>query len=218
MNLLPRFYHHGDTQDLSHILDYALAGNQYEQVVLIGYSMGGSMLTKYLGERETDDRILGGIGFSVPCNLKDSADQLEKKENKVYRERFLKKLKSKIRIKAEQHPQRIFSEVLDNIENFDEFHQHFTVPLHGFKNIDDFYTSSTCDQYFDTLRKPVLIANAWNDPLLGEKCYPRHKADVHPQLFLNIPDKGGHVGFTYWKKPYSWMEEKAHNFINEVLL
>ena len=99
MNRLPRFYHHGATEDISAVIDHAL-DHGYEQVVLMGYSMGGGMQQKYLGEREPDKRIIGAVSFSVPCNVLNSADELGKKGNKFYEDRFIRKLKEKILKKA----------------------------------------------------------------------------------------------------------------------
>ena len=215
MNRLPRFYHHGDSDDLGHVIDHALK-RDYSKVVLMGYSMGGSMSLKYLGEeRPRDERIIAAATFSVPVNLKDSSDQLEKKGNKIYEKRFLKKLKEKIRLKAEQHPDKISTGGLDEMKDFNEFHERYTVPLHGFNSIQQFFDSSTCDQYLDRISVPVLIGNAFNDPMLGEKCYPYKLASESNQVHLEVSKNGGHVGFTYMNRSYSWMESRAEQFINE---
>jgi predicted alpha/beta-fold hydrolase len=218
MNRKPRFYHHGDTPDLSTVIDHALAGKSYEKVVLFGYSMGGSMSLKYLGEqRERSDVIAGAITFSVPVNLKDSAVQIEKKENRIYEKRFLQKLKEKILLKAEMHPEVVSAEGIEDIRDFDTFHERYTVPLHGFSSIDEFYNTATCDQFLDDIQVPALIANAHNDPMLGEKCYPYEQAARLKNIFLDVPRIGGHVGFTIKKEAHSWMELRAESFLNEVI-
>ena len=216
MNRLPRFYHHGDTADLDKVVDEVLS-NGYQEIVLIGYSMGGSMSLKYLGEQQRQKEIKGAAVFSVPCNLRDSAEVLKRKENQLYEKRFLKKIMEKMKVKAQHHPE-ITDSQLEQVTDFDSFHDLFTAPLHGFANKEDFFNSATCDQFLDDISVPVLIVNAANDPMLGEKCYPVKQAERSEFLHLEIPQEGGHVGFTITKKPYSYMELRAEAFISSEIL
>lgn len=216
MNRLPRFYHHGDTEDLSVVIDRGIEEG-YESVVLVGYSMGGSMSLKYLGEQSRASEIKGGVFFSVPCNLRDSAIQLLKRENRLYEQRFLKKLVEKIRIKAEAHPGVVSSEGLDSLKDFDTFHDRYAAPLHGFQSKDDFFASATCDQYLPGISVPVLIVNAQNDPMLGPACSPYDIAHQSDFVYLETPKKGGHVGFTLPRNAHSYIEKRAEAFIHEQL-
>ncbi len=214
MNRLPRMYHHGVTDDLERVIQRGLEGN-YTSIGLVGFSMGGSTTLKYLGElgKQVSHHIKAATVFSVPCNLWDSAIQLTKKENEFYKNRFLKKLKRKIEAKAKDHSS-INIDGLKGIKHFNEFDDRYTAPLHGFKNAKDFYVSSTSDQFYHNIEVPALIVNAKNDPLLGDKCYPYELADSNPNLYLETPELGGHVGFTsVWGKSY--MEERAFEFISQ---
>jgi predicted alpha/beta-fold hydrolase len=213
MNRLPRFYHHGDTDDLNTVVKTSL-DQGYNQVALMGYSMGGSMSLKYLGEDTRDHRIVGGAFFSVPCNLRDSAVQLKLPENQKYQRRFLDKLLDKVNIKSIQFPE--FKAILEaGVEDFDDFHEKFTAPLHGFKNKEDFFDGATCDQFLDEIKVPVLIVNALNDPMLGDACYPFEIAQASDHVFFETPEKGGHTGFTLSGKEHSYMEVRADQFFQE---
>jgi hypothetical protein len=212
MNRLPRFYHHGDTPDLHTIVQTAL-DRGYKQVLLMGYSMGGSMVLKYLGESKRDIRIIGASVFSVPCNLRESALQLKVPSNQFYEQRFLKKLIAKIKLKAVQYPNVISDEGIDELRDFDEFHDRYTAPLHGYDSKDDFFNKATCDQYLDAIDRPVLIVNAGNDPMLGEQCYPFEVAKSSEHVFLEVPKKGGHVGFTIKRKGPSYIEHRTRKFL-----
>lgn len=216
MNRLPRFYHHGDTEDLEAVVSEVL-DQGYEKVVLMGYSMGGSMSLKYLGETSRDERVKGAVVYSVPCNLRDSALQLQLKSNQIYEQRFVKKLLEKIRIKATMHPS-ISLVGIDDILDFDAFHDRYTAPLHGFSSKEDFFEKSTCDQFFPNIQVPVLIVNAKNDPMLGAACYPTDMASKLPYVFLEVPSRGGHVGFSLAGKIASYMEIRAEQFIHEKIL
>lgn len=215
MNRLPRFYHHGDTPDLHRVVQHVL-GNGYQHVVLAGYSMGGSMSLKYLGEAPRDHRLKGAVTFSVPCNLRDSAVQLQARGNRMYEQRFLKKLIEKIKLKAERF-EEVDASGVDELPDFDAFHDRYTAPLHGFADKDHFFREATCDRYFEGLDVPVLVVNAANDPMLGQACYPKAFAQASDLFHLEIPKYGGHAGFSIWRKPYSYMELRALRFIKEVL-
>ncbi|MEQ9298589.1 MAG: alpha/beta fold hydrolase [Cyclobacteriaceae bacterium] len=213
MNRLPRMYHHGVTDDLEAVIVRGLKEG-YDEVNLIGFSMGGSTTLKFLGEQgdRVDNRITGAAVFSVPCNLWDSAIQLAEKSNRFYKNRFLNKLKKKIALKAEMYPEIINVEGLENITSFDEFDERYTAPLHGFKDAKDFYVSSSSDQFYHNIKVRSIVVNAINDPLLGEKCYPYEIVRNHSHLSLETPKLGGHVGFTRISGP-AWMEERAYEFL-----
>lgn len=217
MNRKARFYHHGDTPDLESVIHSTLTEG-FESIVLLGFSMGGSMTLKYLGEeRQRPEQIKGAVVFSVPCNLKDSSEQLLLKKNRIYEKRFLTKLKRKLLLKSQINGEIDISG-LEKVLDFDTFHQRFTVPLHGFKDIFDFYEQATCDQHLQNIQLPTLIVNAGNDPLLGPGCFPVNKAEKSPYVYLEVPETGGHVGFTLKSKGPSWMEHRALQFITDKIL
>ncbi|MEO9477767.1 MAG: alpha/beta fold hydrolase [Cyclobacteriaceae bacterium] len=214
INRLPRFYHHGETGDLATVIEHSFNMN-YDSVVLMGYSMGGSMSLKYMGERDVDTRIKGAITFSVPCNLLDSSEALRRKENQVYEKRFVRKLIQKMKAKAEKYPGSVNVQGIDELEGFDEFHERYTAPLHDFENASDFFAEATCDRYLPNIKVPVFIGNALNDPMLGDKCYPVNLAKESEFVYLETPNQGGHVGFSILGQKHSWMEVRAEAFMKQ---
>ncbi len=217
MNRQLRMYHHGVTDDLEAVILHGIQSGNYKNVALVGFSMGGSTTLKYLGEKGRDaiGQISAAAVFSVPCNLWDSAVQLTKRENSFYKKRFLNKMKKKIAAKALLYPDEIDITDIDQIKHFDEFDRRYTAPLHGFKDAEDFYTTSSSDQFYHHIKVPALVVNGLNDPLLGEKCYPSNLAKEHDDLFLEMPKYGGHVGFSIKGKEHSWMDVRAFEFISE---
>lgn len=214
LNRLPRFYHHGDTADLQHVIDEAYR-KEYDHIALVGFSMGGSFSMKYLGEQgsKIDKRIKGGVGFSVPCSLGSSAAELDKPSKRFYRNRFLRKLEKKILAKSFIYPDKISHEGYEKIITFRQFDDRYTSPLHGFKNAGDFYSKSSCDQYLKNITVPALIVNAANDPFLTPECYPKDLLKDHPFVNLEIPARGGHVGFSLLNSEHNYMEARAFEFL-----
>lgn len=217
INRLPRFYHHGATEDLAAVIDHAIKRG-YENITLVGFSMGGSMSLKFLGERSIHPKaVKNAIAFSVPCNLGDSARQLDQPEKKFYLQRFLKKLEVKIRAKAQLFPNLISAENFHQIKSFREFDNVYTAPLHGFADAEDFYQKASCNPFITQIPIPTLIVNALNDPFLPTSCYPVELVKDHPWVYLETPERGGHVGFSLQGQSINWMEQRAFSFATQVL-
>ncbi len=216
MNRLPRFYHHGATEDIAAVIDHAIQ-LKYEHISLVGFSMGGSMSLKYIGERNgiLPTQIKSAVTFSVPCDLKSSATELDKPSKKFYLNRFLRKLEKKIRAKSILFPE-ISATGFEKIKTFREFDNRYTAPLHGFTDADDFYTRASSGPYIQSIEIPTLIVNALNDPFLPNACYPVEIAKEHTQVYLEMPARGGHVGFSLPGASESWMERRAYEFVESV--
>ena len=215
LNRLPKTYHHGYIDDLSLVIEHAL-NMGYAEVVLIGYSMGGNFTLKYLGVKgdAVDPRIKAAIGFSVPCHLEDSSAEINKPKNRFYEKRFLRKLKKKIDQKKEAFPK--LNADWSSIKDFSDFNHRFTLPIYGFETEQAFYDQARSDVYLPKITVPSLLVNALNDPMLGEKNYPYDFAEKAEKVWLETPEKGGHVGFTLRGDEYSWMEYRALEFINSL--
>ncbi len=211
MNRLARFYHHGDASDLKLVIEHAINYYQYDEVVLIGFSMGGSLTFRAIAEDPTwvPKQVKCAIGFSVPCSLKGSVDALSTGANKMYKNRFLKKLGVKIKQKAILFPDQISAEGYDLINDFIGFDNRYTAPLHGYKNALDFYEKASVGPFLKNLQIPSLIVQAANDPFLLPNCIPLEDANVNSFIYLETPEKGGHCGFMEKGQEYSWAEKRA---------
>lgn len=216
MNRGPILYHHGCSDDLHEVVKHALSLKRYNNLYLSGISMGGSQTLKYLGEKALDlpAVVKAAAVYSTPCNLPASAATLRYRSNRFYKNRFLDKLKAKVRRKALQFPDLIDVEFLDQVHDFDTFDTHFTAKLHGFDDANDFYRSVSADRWMENIQVPTLILNAQNDPLLEGLCYPIAMAEDHPHLFLEMPLRGGHTGFTLRGQEFTWSEQRVWEFIS----
>ena len=217
INLQPILYHHGATQDIKLIVDHVVSKG-YKQIALVGFSMGGSMTMKYLGENGSDvpDEVTAGVAFSTPTDLGGSSGELEKKSNRIYMRRFLKKLAIKFEQKNQQYPGLFDLDDILETKSFFEFDSRYTAPLYGFKDAADFYESSRCDQYFDGIQVPTLLVNAKNDPFLSDTCYPYDRVRNLEYITLETPNRGGHVGFMQMGE-FTWSEDRAYEFVQAVV-
>ena len=218
INVSPKLYHHGATEDLQTVINYVVS-KRYKQILLIGFSLGGSLVIKYLGENKANlpYEIAGGIAFSIPCQLSSCAKKLSEPQNKFYLNRFLKKLKAKIKAKAAQFPDSFDLNGIDKITSFLEFDTKYTAPLYGFENANDFYIDASAGNYIEAISVPTLLVNSLNDPMFPEDCYPIEAAKYHKYFYLETPEKGGHLGYWSPGNKFSWAEERAIQFVHQYM-
>jgi uncharacterized protein len=212
INRQRRFYHSGATDDLECVVQHALT-KKYEEIILIGFSLGGNLTLKYLGEATRTHRIRKAIVFSVPMNLYTSCLQLSQGSNWVYSNRFLKSLKKKVIDKAMLRGD-IDIKNINAIKTLKDFDDRYTSVLHGYRDAIDYYSQCSSIRFVEAISIPTLIVNAKNDPFLSEDCYPATLLAGHPYVTLETPTFGGHVGFTQFnKKGLFWSEERAVRFV-----
>lgn len=209
-----RLYYHGDTEDIGRVIDHVLAQKNYKRLVLIGFSMGGNITLKYVGTqgKALPEVISHAIAFSTPCDLKACTEVVEKKKNRFYHNYFLNNLKKKIRLKAEQFPDQLDTSQLDEIKAWFDFDTQFSAPLNGLPDASTFYYEASAKNFMGGTTIPTLIVNAKNDPVLDERSAPAGIAQKHPNLFLESPASGGHVGFALKNRNYYWSELRAWEF------
>ena len=214
-NRLLRSYHSGVSEDLSAVVDHALLKG-YNKVVLIGFSLGGNIILKYLGEQGTNlpPEVKTAVTFSVPCDLTSSSLLLGEWTNTIYMRRFMTELKEKICIKASQFPDQIDLSNIEKIKTFAEFDDRYTAPINNFADARDYWTRASSKPHLANITIPTLLVQAKNDPFLPAPCYPTQIAEKSHSLHLEMPDHGGHVGFVSRGKEY-WSEIRAVEFIQD---
>jgi predicted alpha/beta-fold hydrolase len=219
-NKMLRFYHSGATEDLEAVVAHVRQiSPRYRHLGLIGFSLGGNVTLKYLGEQGegVDPLIVGAAAFSVPCDLASGAREMAKWRNRIYLWRFLRLLRGKIRAKMKLMPGRITDQGYHRIKTFKDFDDRYTAPLHGFESAEDYWCRASSRQFLPALSVPALLVNAGNDPFLGKECYPIAEARRHPKVYLEIPATGGHVGFvSFTRGGEYWSEARAGEFLAEA--
>jgi predicted alpha/beta-fold hydrolase len=215
MNRQLRFYHSGATDDLDTVVRHVIKNKHYNEVFLVGFSLGGNLSLKYLGERTVADQIKKAVVFSVPMDLKTSCEKISIAGNRIYSNRFLKSLKGKIIIKARQRKD-VDTSKLARIKTLLEFDDCYTAPLHGFRDALEYYTKCSSIHFVEHIKIPTLIINTLNDPFLSRECFPEAALKDHPFVELQILPRGGHVGFAQLNKNgLYWSEQRALEFLSE---
>ncbi|MFS4492535.1 YheT family hydrolase [Maribacter sp. 2308TA10-17] len=215
-NRLFRSYHSGATEDLDAVIQHILSSKNYSEIFLKGFSLGGNLTLKYLGEdRIIPKEIKAAMAVSVPCSLYSSCQELLKSKNTPYAIRFKKNLVGKLKEKQKFFPEKITDTDIKNVITLKDFDDVYTSRAHGFKDALDYYEKCSCLQFLPNIKTPALILNAANDSFLGPECFPHEEAKTNSQLYLEVSKYGGHVGY-YGSKNITYNEKRVIKFFNEV--
>lgn len=212
------WYNSGDTRDLHTFIKIVTSRENFSEVALVGFSVGGNIALKYLAEIGASVPLVkSAVVISVPIDLKESAAKLNRSENSLYLRRFIKLLCDKVRQKMRLYPGLVKDLGLKQIRTFQEFDDLYTAPLHGFKDAEDYWANSSSRPLLHRIVVPTLLLSARDDSFLTDACYPFSEAKQSPYLFLETPVWGGHVGFMC-KGPEYWSETRALQFIGNAQL
>jgi predicted alpha/beta-fold hydrolase len=209
-------YHMGATADVREIIQYVLRQNPYVRLVPIGFSLGGNVLLKYLGEQkeQINSKISHALAFSVPVDIPNANIELAKWYNRIYIKRFLRSLNGKLVAKMKIYPGEINWQNKRLPNSFQEFDGCYTAPIHGFGTADNYWEVNSSKHFIDDIRVPTLLVNAKDDSFLGDSCYPYSTAKNHDYFHLMTPRYGGHVGFIEFNEEgLYWSEKQALQFV-----
>lgn len=216
-NKLPRAYHSGETQDALNWIKHLKNSFPNSKLFSVGFSIGGNMLLKLLGEMGKDSILNGAISISAPLELNICADSIDKGFSKIYQKHLLKNLNISLKKKYEIHDMQKFislkKEDIDKIENFWEFDDLYTAPIHGFSSAKDYYEKSSSKQFLKDIKTKTLIIHSLDDPFMTPKILPT-KNQISSYIELEITKYGGHVGFISGSfiSPDYWLDNRIVNY------
>lgn len=218
-NRLPRFYHSGETGDLALAVDRLAAERPGRPILLAGFSLGGNVVVKYLGERgdRLPAELRGAAVISVPFDLERSARAVDGPGFWcwVYRERFMRRLRRKAAQKALRFPGVFDAARAARARTFAEFDAAVTAPLHGFPSAEAYWRTSSSGRFLAGVRRPLLALSSLDDPIVPAEALPVLEAAANPHVTLETVAAGGHVAFVSgWPfRPGFWAEERAVGFL-----
>ena len=215
-NRLPRSYHSGDTGDLVQVVDHIRQLTGKEVHAGIGFSLGGNVLLKWLGQTGASNPLELAVAVSVPFRLADAANRLGGGLSHMYEIHLMNKLKRSYLDKFSRMDSPLDVDV-DTLKNFWDFDDKVTAPLHGFNGVDHYYSDSSCRQYLSAIKVPTRIIHALDDPFMFPETVP-DETELGEHVELLLTRKGGHVGFVGgrypWKAEY-WHERKIVEFLRQ---
>lgn len=217
-NHLDSYYHSGATEDPRHVLELVRARHPDRKIGAVGFSLGGNILLKLMGERSDGGSGLldAAVAMSVPYDLSAGCGLLERSPmGRAYSAYFLRSLKNKVRLKQSRLAGRLDVEAVYRAGTLRRFDDLVTAPLHGFDDAEHYYHASSSNRYLDGIGVPTLLLHAVDDPFLPAVAIPRVEAERNPRLHLLLQPYGGHVGFLQgppWR-PRFWADEQTAAFL-----
>lgn len=214
-NRLPRSYHSGDTGDVDFLLRLLHRRFPQRPLFVVGISLGGNVLLKWLGENPDQGIVAKAVAVSVPFELNKAALRLQSGVSRLYQYHLLRKLRASVRAKAASMPMPVSVSRLAGLTSFRAFDDQVTAPLHGFDGVDDYYRRSSSRQFLARIHTPTVILHARDDPFMTADAIP-DAGELGPGVTLELSRSGGHVGFVSgnWPwKPCYWLDQR----ISEIL-
>lgn len=217
-NRLPRCYHSGETTDLDTVVSMLKKRYPTRPMACVGFSMGGNVLLKWLGETGKENKLVGAVAVSVPFELEKAANHINKGISRLYQWWLIRDLRMLMTRKFKKFKESpIKPEEIDSIQSFWDFDNKITAPLHGFADARDYYTKASVRQYLKQIEVPTLILHSSDDPFMPRDVITE-ATELSPNLTLELSETGGHVGFvggTPWKPQY-WLEQRIPEFLREI--
>lgn len=216
-NRLPRGYHSGETGDLSSIVEHVERRSKTTVKAIVGFSLGGNVLLKWLGEQREKPTLKKAVAVSVPFRLDQCAERLDRGVSKLYRDYLLRKMRSSYlhKFALMQSPLKVN---VNNLKSFRDFDDKVTAPLHGFKGVEHYYAESSSRQYLQSIRIDTLLLHALDDPFMLPETIPS-ESELSPSVMLEISEHGGHVGFIAGPSPGRaryWLDERILAYLADL--
>ncbi|KTD79334.1 hydrolase [Legionella waltersii] len=215
-NRLPRTYHAGDTGDLAYLLSHLRQLEPTTKIAVVGISLGGNVLLKWLGESGEKSMIDAAVAVSVPFQLQEVVKTMNKGFSRVYQAHLLKSLRAVFVQKLDiiNSQLKLSKHDLCSIKTLFALDENIIAPLHGFKSANDYYQQSSSRQYLSAIKTPTLIIHSLDDPFMTPKVLPDVR-ELSSTVLLELSQYGGHVGFIAAKSgnhTTCWLEQRIPPF------
>lgn len=214
-NRLTRMYHSGETSDIATLVTTLKKREPDTPLAGVGFSLGGNVLLKWLGETRDQNPLTVAVAVSVPFELSKVANRINQGFSRLYQWYLLKSLHKKIQLKFSKQNAPITLPPLSTIRTLRDFDENVTAPLHGFNGAEDYYTHSSSRQFLHAIQVPTLLLQAKDDPFMTPDLLP-HASELSTHILFELTEQGGHVGFIMgempWKAHY-WLEKRVPEFL-----
>jgi len=214
LNDRDRSYHSGDTGDLQQVIRHIYLQYQRKIYALVGFSLGGNVLLKWLGEQGAAAEVKRAVAISVPFVLDDAARRMNHGLSRLYQRHLLSRLHKKYQEKFRRQSSPLKVDVTQ-LNTFYKFDDQVTAPLHGFEGVDDYYRRSSSRQFIPKIGVPTLLIHASDDPFMYPTTVP-DASELPPTVTLELSAAGGHVGFVSGRWPWRacyWVDERVVSWL-----
>jgi len=219
-HLGPTLYNSSMSADVGAIAKTLISEDGLQKLALVGYSMGGNLVLKLLGEwgGEAPPELKAGVGVSPAMDLAPSADALHNPANRIYEWKFLQGLRRRMRRKAALYPERYDVRHLRGMRSLRDFDDQITARYSGFRDAQDYYTRAAAARVVDGIAVPTLILHSLDDPFIRVSPQTREKLLRNSNITYIETAHGGHCAFLADANGYDgrWAERQGISFLRRV--
>ncbi|MFC1588903.1 hydrolase [Pseudomonadota bacterium] len=221
-NRLAHSYHSGGTEDARYLLGWLKQNYPASALAAVGVSLGGNMLLKLQAEYGDSSPLKAAVSICAPVQLDLCATRLNQGLSRIYQWHLIKQLNQKLRNKVEQFDIAkligLNKKDIKQIKTFWQFDDRVTAPLHGFKDVHDYYGRCSARQYLKDIRKPTLMIHALDDPFMQRDSLP-DDSELSDSIELELSQHGGHIGFVSGSlaRPVFWLQQRVPEYLLEFI-
>lgn len=215
--------HAGRSEDVRALLEHISEYAGDAPVAIVGYSLGGNIALKALGELGAGARarISAAVAISVPIDLDHSCASIDTGGNRIFRRYFLRRLGRLVAVRQRAHPDRYGDLEVDGVDSLREFDDRVVAALCGFDSAEDYYARSSSLPWIPRIEVPTLLIHARDDPFVPFEPYEDPSIAANPHVTLLATTHGGHAGF--WGRrgldhDRFWAEHRAVQYCAERAL
>ena len=215
-NRLPRAYHSGDTGDLDYLIQLLKQREPGTPMAVVGYSLGGNVTLKWLGEQGDKAPVKCAVAVSPPFDLGKCALAIRQGLSRGYQNKLLREMHETLREKLDGDVQApIDIPPLEELTDFFSYDDAITAPLHGFRDVQHYYSEASCIGYLKQIRIPSLVLHALDDPFMSPDIVPSEE-QLSESVTIELSPHGGHVGFVASDRvasPVYWLEQRIPAYL-----
>ncbi|XP_031844382.1 abhydrolase domain-containing protein 2 isoform X1 [Nomia melanderi] len=231
----PRIFTYGHTEDYHVMLQSLTEKHPSTKIVCIGFSLGGNLVTKYLGERGSHkmSNIIGGISICQGYNALEGTKFLLNWQN--FRRFYLYIMSESVKSIILKHKNILLSEEVKQKYNLNErdiisaatlpeLDEAYTRKVHNFRSVSEMYKWSSSIFYLENITTPMVFINALDDPIVPDKLLDPMKehAKNHPNTLYIELAHGGHLGFyeggLLYPNPITWLDRTLVSLVGSLTL
>jgi len=186
-------YHAGRSEDLRMALAALPPAIVAPGILVVGYSLGGNLLLKYLGETGAAAPVRAAAVVSAPIDLSRTAAFMLRPRNRIYGRWFARSLRRDALAHGDLDPrERAAVRAAHSVHAFDDA---LVAPRNGFRDAEDYYTKCGGQRFLSAIRVPTLVIHAPNDPWIPIAPFRAVNWRGNAALRPLLEARGGHVGF-----------------------
>lgn len=204
-------YHAGRTEDLRDALGSLDPPLVSRGLLLIGYSLGGNMLLKFLAEHGSAFPVHAAVSVSAPIDLALASRRFLAPRNRLYHRHVLRNMKRESLAPGAEtsNAERRCIRAARSIYEFDAT---FVAPRNGYASAEDYYADNMALRFLDRIRVPTLLIQALDDPWIPAATYADYPWRENRGLLPLLVEGGGHMGFHARDSDVAWHDRALGAF------